>query len=103
MADNGNEKRPDLTVDSGSQAPIEHQQKNISDRNEKGPTDFGAEHRPADENNDRDEGEGEAESESVASKDELRLSKARCIALVCTVTGASFLNVSTLVSLSQLY
>lgn len=99
MADNGNDKRPDLTVDSGSQAPIEDQQKNISDRNEKGPTDFGADNRPADENNDRDEGEGEAES--VASKDELRLSKARCIALVCTVTGASFLNVSVSVSISQ--
>ena len=99
MADHGNEKRPDLTVDSGSNAPIEDQQKNISDGNEKGPTDFGAEHRPTDENNDRDEGEGEAES--VASKDELRLSKARCIALVCTVTGASFLNVSTLVSIGQ--
>jgi hypothetical protein len=99
MADNGDEKRPDLTVDSGSQAPIEDQQKSISDRNEMGPTDFGADSRPADENNDRDEGEGEAES--VASKDELRLSKARCIALVCTVTGASFLNVSTSVSISQ--
>lgn len=33
--------------------------------------------------------------DSIESKDELTLSKGRCIALVATVTGASFLNVST--------
>ncbi|KAL6403279.1 hypothetical protein AUP68_12619 [Ilyonectria robusta] len=35
------------------------------------------------------------DADSIESKDELALSKGRCIALVATVTGASFLNVST--------
>ena len=49
--------------------------------------------RPTDEDvGGNDDGDGDAES--VDSKDELRMSKAKCIALVCTVTGASFLNVS---------
>lgn len=34
------------------------------------------------------------DADSIESKDELTLSKGRCIALVATVTGASFLNVS---------
>lgn len=38
----------------------------------------------------------ENDNDSIDSKNELTLSKARCIALVTTVTGASFLNVSVL-------
>lgn len=40
-------------------------------------------------------GPDDDDADSIESKDELTLSKGRCIALVATVTGASFLNVST--------
>lgn len=98
MADHGNEKRPDLAVEPASlqtaTLAVTGEEKNIisetPNRDEKGLSDFGADNRTPNENNSPDEGEGDAES--VDSKDELKLSKARCIALVCTVTGASFLN-----------
>ena len=41
-----------------------------------------------------DGGDDDEDNGSIESKDELALSKGRCIALVATVTGASFLNVS---------
>jgi hypothetical protein len=86
MAD-ANEKRSDLIADS-SQNKALGQTKHVHD--EKTP-DLGSDNRPADENASFNE---EGDAESVDSKDELKLSKGRCIALVCTVTGASFLNVS---------
>jgi hypothetical protein len=100
MADHGNEKRPDLAVEPASSRTatlaVSGEEKNIipeaQNRDEKAHSDFGADNRTPNQNISPDEGEGDAES--VDSKDELRLSKARCIALVCTVTGASFLNVS---------
>ncbi|CEI64257.1 hypothetical protein FVEN_g9095 [Fusarium venenatum] len=98
MADHGNEKRPDSGVEPASSQtatlPVTGEEKNIiseaSNRDEKTLSDFGADNRTPNDNNALDEGEGDAES--VDSKDELKLSKGRCIALVCTVTGASFLN-----------
>jgi hypothetical protein len=100
MADHGNEKRRDSTVEPASSqtatlAVIGEETNIISEtpnRDEKTLSDFGADNRTPNDDNAPYEGEGDAES--VDSKDELKLSKARCIALVCTVTGASFLNVS---------
>lgn len=43
----------------------------------------------------------ENDNDSIDSKNELTLSKARCIALVTTVTGASFLNVSVLETIAS--
>ncbi|CAJ0545993.1 Ff.00g094660.m01.CDS01 [Fusarium sp. VM40] len=85
MADDANEKRSDLIVNS-SQNEALGQTKHVHD--EKTP-DLGSDNRPADESASFNE---EGDAESVDSKDELKLSKGRCIALVCTVTGASFLN-----------
>ncbi|KAG8674645.1 hypothetical protein FPOAC1_000616 [Fusarium poae] len=98
MADHGNEKRRDSTVEPASSqtatlAVIGEETNIISEtpnRDEKTLSDFGADNRTPNDDNAPYEGEGDAES--VDSKDELKLSKARCIALVCTVTGASFLN-----------
>ncbi|RGP70605.1 hypothetical protein FSPOR_3906 [Fusarium sporotrichioides] len=98
MADRGNEKRLDSVVEpSAAQTAalaITGEEKNIisetPNRDEKALSDLGANNQTPNENNNPDEGEGD--TESVDSKDELKLSKARCIALVCTVTGASFLN-----------
>ncbi|KAM5373668.1 hypothetical protein ACJA88_008512 [Fusarium oxysporum] len=58
--------------------------------NEESSHPLNSDNRPEENISSNDDGSGDAES--VDSKDELRLSKARCIALVCTVTGASFLN-----------
>lgn len=96
MADDANEKRSDLIVDS-SQNEALGQTKHVHD--EKTP-DLGSDNRPADENASFNE---EGDAESVDSKDELKLSKGRCIALVCTVTGASFLNVSIHAKTHALY
>ncbi|KAM0237934.1 hypothetical protein ACHAPO_003809 [Fusarium lateritium] len=98
MADHGNEKRPDSGVEPASSQTatlaVTGEEKNIiseaSNRDEKTLSGFGADDRTPNDDNALDEGEGDAES--VDSKDELKLSKGRCIALVCTVTGASFLN-----------
>ncbi|RGP60027.1 hypothetical protein FLONG3_11012 [Fusarium longipes] len=94
MAEHGNEKRTDSVVEPTSVHAISGEGKNITqeshDRDEEARSDFGADGRAPNENSSPVE-EGD-DAESVDSKDELRLSKARCIALVCTVTGASFLN-----------
>jgi hypothetical protein len=98
MADQSNEKRPDFVIDSASQnttLTFSGQEKIVPGDvigNEKSSHPANSDNRPEENISSNDDGSGDAES--VDSKDELRLSKARCIALVCTVTGASFLNVS---------
>lgn len=100
MADHSSEKRPDFVIDSAPQNPAltsPAQEKNVPGDvidNEKSCHPLSSDNRPGENISSNDDGSGDAES--VDSKDELRLSKARCIALVCTVTGASFLNVSLL-------
>ncbi|KAF5017792.1 hypothetical protein F66182_10256 [Fusarium sp. NRRL 66182] len=88
MADHADEKKPDHVIDSVSgqaEAEAEAVPETSQDSSKK------ADHRPGD-HDDAGPGDHDRDGESVDSKDELRLSKARCIALVCTVTGASFLN-----------
>jgi hypothetical protein len=94
MAGHSSEKSPDFVIDSAPQNTAltsSGQEKIVPEDvmdNEK------SDNRPEENVSSNDDGSGDAES--VDSKDELRLSRARCIALVCTVTGASFLNVSLL-------
>ncbi|KAF5549473.1 hypothetical protein FPHYL_9653 [Fusarium phyllophilum] len=96
MADHSSEKRPDFAIDSAPQNTAltsSGQEKIVPGDvfdNEKSCHPLSSDNRPEENISSNDDGSGDAES--VDSKDELRLSKARCIALVCTVTGASFLN-----------
>lgn len=94
MSDHANEKRSDLIVDSSHNEALGVSQQTKHVHDEKTP-DLGSDNRPADADADANVSSNEeGDAESVDSKDELKLSKGRCIALVCTVTGASFLNVS---------
>ena len=99
MVDLG-EKSVGPSVETHSPTTIVHDRKTQGEDNDKA-----REHRePTSETNDTGN-ETDDDEDDEDTKDELPLSKARCIALVATVTGASFLNVrgeSSIVNSNQL-